>query len=98
MERTQKGGIRKVGDYYEVSLSGDDSYSQCVNKALNTLSLDYDKEGCPCLCRLNGCRIVDDDLNVGSRRLPWTLSNYIDAVGLKSHQIKLGIALFEVRT
>ena len=44
MERTQKGGIRKAGDYYEVSLSGDDSYSQCVNKALNTLSLDYDKD------------------------------------------------------
>ena len=99
MERSRKGGIKKAGDYYEVPLSGDDSYSQCVNKALNTLSWDYDtSEGYPCLCRLNGCRIIDDDLNIGGRRLPWTVSNYINAIGLKSHQVKLGIALFEVTT
>ena len=72
------------------------THTQCLNKALNALSWDYESEGCPCLWRLNGCRIIDDDVNVGGRRLPWTLSNYIKAVNLRTHLIKLGIALFQV--
>ena len=97
MERSRKGGIKKAGDYYEVPLAENDSYSQCVNKAIHTLSWDYNSsEEHPCLCRLNGCRILDADVSVGGRRLPWTLSNYVKAISLKTHQIRLGIAMFQV--
>ena len=30
MERTKKGGLRKVGDYVEVGYDSDDDYNQCV--------------------------------------------------------------------
>ena len=97
MERSQKGGIKKAGDYFEVALAPDDSYQQCVQKALNCLSWEYDPSGgCPCLCRLNGCRVLDVRLSVGGKLVPWTLSNYLKTIGLKPSSIKLGLALFQV--
>lgn len=97
MERSRKGGIKKAGDYYEVALSVDDSYNKCVDKALHALSWEYDpSDGSPHLCRLNGCRIIDDGISIDGKLLPWTISRYLKSIGLKTHLVKLGIALFQV--
>ena len=34
MERTQKGGLKKYGDYMEVTFSGDEVYETCVDKVI----------------------------------------------------------------
>lgn len=97
MERSNKGGIKKAGDNFEVALAPEDTYEQCVEKALNCLAWEYDPlDGMPCLCRLNGCRVLAKDVCLAGKSLPWTISNYVNFIGAKPSNLKLGLALFQV--
>ena len=46
MERSQKGGLKKYGDYVEVTFNGDDAYETCVNMVIDALSWKYDPQEC----------------------------------------------------
>ena len=98
MERTRRGGLKKSGDYVEVTYNRDDNYQQCVEKAVIALGWEYNvDDGCPCLCRTSGCRIVDQPIinDVGVQKA-WTILSYINSVFSKNSHVKLGVALFEV--
>ena len=43
MVRNRKGGMKKEDDYVELKFSGTEDYSQCVDKALDSLSMDLDE-------------------------------------------------------
>ena len=97
MERSQKGGLKKYGDYVEVTFNGDERYVTCVNKVIDALSWDYDPEdGTPYLCHLNGCRIMDKSIDNDGFDVPWTISRYLQSVFVSTSHVKLGVALFEV--
>lgn len=93
MERSRLRGLKKAGDYVEVTFSPDDDYLACVYKAVDVLGWKYDpSDGVPYLCRLNGCRIVNQSLATGS----WTIGAYVKSVFKSTNNIKLGVALLEV--
>ena len=98
MERTQKGGLKKYGDYVEVTFSGDEDYEACISKVIDALSWEYNSDyGSPFLCRLNGSRIIDKPITDGEgASVPWTVSRYIQSVFVSTSHVKLGVALFEV--
>ena len=54
-------------------------------------------DGCPCLCRISGCRVLDQPVlcNNGAER-PWTISRYLCSVFVTSTNYKLEVALCEV--
>lgn len=94
MERSQKGGLRKCGDYVEVGFSGDDLYNTCVDKVINALDWEYGSlDGSPYLCRLSGSRILDKPID---NNVPWTIRGYVESVFASMSHVKIGVALFEV--
>ena len=94
MERNRQCGLKKSGDYFEVNFSPDDNYVTSVYKAVEAIGWEYDPaDGAPFLCRANGIRIVDQPLASGS----WTLGEYIKTQFKSMNNVRLGVALFEVR-
>ena len=86
--------LKRLVTNFEVTLSADDSYDKCINKALHSLSWEFDPtDGSPHLCRLNGCRNIDDDISIDGKLLPW---RYLKSIGIKTNLVKVGIALFQV--
>ena len=79
--------MRKVDDYIELQFTGNEDYSQCVDKALNSFAVVYDDSEEGCLFRLNGSKILDQPITTGlfggffSKRGP---------------QFKLGVGVIEV--
>ena len=58
--KIKKGGLKKYGDYVEVTFSGDKVYETCVDKVIDALGWEYNPvDGSPYLCCLNGSRIID---------------------------------------
>lgn len=98
MERTRGRGLRKVGDYVEVTFSDDNDYGQCVSKCVSALSWDYDtSDGFPNLCRLSGGRVLNKSIVTSDGvTMRWTLGTYLKTAFVKTSQYKLGLALFQV--
>ena len=79
MVRNRKGGM-KEDDYVELKFSGTEDYSQCVNKALDSLSMDLEEsQEEACLFRLNGFKVLDNPIvdEDGIER-PWILARYLE--------------------
>ena len=98
MVRSQKGGMKKMNDYSELKFTGNENYSQCVCKVLDSLSIEIDdsKEEA-CLFRLNGSKVLDEPIEDedGIER-SWMLARYLESVYQKQTQFKLGIAVIQV--
>ena len=96
MERTRKGGLKRAGDYVEVSLNPDDNYHKCVCKAIHALRWEFEMEdSCPCLCHTSGCHMLDQPNDAGVQK-PWTISSYLNSLFSKNSHFKFAVALFEV--
>ena len=98
MERTRGRGLKKVGDYVEVTFNDNNDYELCVTKCVSALSWDYGvSDGFPNLCRLSGGRVLNKSIVCSdgvTRR--WTIGTYLRAAFIKTSQYKLGLALFQV--
>ena len=72
--------MRKVDDYIELQFTGNEDYSQCVDKALNSFAVVYDDSEEGCLFRLNGSKILDQPITSSDgTEMPWTLMGYLEA-------------------
>ena len=97
MERTQKGGLKKCGDYVEVTFNGNEVYEAAVDKVVEALGWEYNPvNGSPYLCRLKGSRIIDKPIESDGISMPWMISRYVHSVFISTSHVKLGVALFEV--
>ena len=95
MERTRQKGLKKCSDYVEVSFLPNESYLDCVHKAVDALEWDYDPEdGVPSFCRTSGCKIMNQPLPGTTEQ--WTIGTYLKSVYRSTNNAKLGVALFEV--
>ena len=95
MERTSGRGLKKVGDYVEVTFSDDNDYELCVTKCVSALSWDYDaSDGFP---NLSGGHVLSKSIvsSDGVTRR-WTIGTYLKSAFIKTSQYKLGLALFQV--
>ena len=100
MVRGRKGGLAKVDDYVEISFSGDETYAECVHKAVQSLACEWEEEDgydVPQICRVSGTRVLDQPLLINDEECPWTISTYVKHTFHKQTQVKLGIGMFEVR-
>ena len=98
MVRNRKGGMKKVEDYVKLKFSGTEDYSQCVDKALDSLTMDLEEsQEEACLFRLNGSKVLDNPIvdEDGIER-PWMLARYLETAYQKQTQFKLGIGIIEV--
>ena len=85
-------GLKKVGDYVEVTFSDDNDYGQCVSKCMSAPS-----DGFPNLCRLSGGRVLNKSIVTSDGvTMRWTLGTYLKTAFVKTSQYKLGLALLQV--
>ena len=99
MVRGRKGGLAKVDDYIEISFSGDETYAECVHKAVHSLACEWEDEDgydVPQICRVSGTRVLDQPLLINDEECPWTIATYVKHTFHKQTQVKLGIGMFEV--
>ena len=90
MSKSRKSYIR-AGDYMEVRVSKNASYSQVVTRAVEVLGVEEEEddkgEGEPSIFRIDGTVVPDSTIN----ELSWTISRYLQSLHKTPGQIKLGI-------
>ena len=68
-----------------------DSYASFVKRAADKLNLRIEKNKILSLFKLNGARVLDEDIVVKCRQKPWTLGNYLLLMKKSPATTKMGI-------
>ena len=72
----RKGGLAKVDDYVEIMFTEEETYAECVLKAVQKLGCEWEEdEGYDVvqICWVNGTWVLDQPVFIGDEEFPWTL-------------------------
>lgn len=97
MKNTRKKSYRKHGDYVEVSIPANASYSTVCKEAAETLQIHTPYEGCSLqMFRADGT-VVSNRLikTVHGLEKPWTIERYMGLLQRSASQVKLGVGYIE---
>ncbi len=91
-----RGGLRKDGDFVEVTVNDTDPYHVVVEKACECLNLQFDSQHTLFLAHVSGTRIRDAHINGGpGYSQPWTMGRYVRHSFSRNTNIKLGVVKVE---
>ena len=82
---------KRKSPYIEMSVSRGDCYKAVAKRAAKKCRLTYRGSQTLSLFKLNGARILDEDITVGGKTKPWTIGNYILLMKKSPNNIKLGV-------
>ena len=82
---------RGKSSYVEVEAFRNDTYEVFVSKAARKCKLRHEKHKLLSLFKLNGARILNEDLNVNGKIKSWTLGNYLTLLKKSPSNVKLGV-------
>ena len=68
-----------------------DSYTVFATKASVKLGLKLNKKKSLSLFKLNGTRILDEDVTIRGKLKPWTIGNYLLLIKKSPSNVKLGV-------
>lgn len=92
MEEKRPGVFSRVkSPFVEMGAYRRDSYSVIANRAAKKCHLNYCKGKILSLFKLNGARILDEDININGKVKLWTMGNYILLMKKSPCNIKLGV-------
>lgn len=77
--------------YIEMSVRRSDCYKRVAKRAAKKCQLVYQGSKTLSLFKLNGARILDEEITIGGKVKPWTMGNYILLMKKSPNHIKLGI-------
>ena len=83
--------IRSRNPFVEVEGYRSDSYTTFTKRAAHKLSLRGEKGKYVSLFRLNGARVLDEEVTVKGKGKPWTLGNYLLLMKKSPNHVKMGI-------
>ena len=83
--------VRGRSPLVEMRAKRTDSYSKFAERMLKVLKLSGEEGKCPAIFKLNGARILDNDLIVNENKRQWTLGNYLLILKKSANNIKMGI-------
>ena len=97
MTETKSGAfIRSRNPFVEVEGYRRDSYSTFIKRAAHKLSLHGQKGKYVSLFRLNGARVLDEEVTVKGKTKPWTLGNYLLLMKKSPNHVKMGIGYVSI--
>ena len=99
MIQTKKGRyVRENTPCVEMDVSKDASYSIFCSLAANKLKLEgsHKKELEPCLFKMNGSIVFDDDITLKGCDKPWTIGRYLLLLKKSAQNVKFGIGIVEM--
>ena len=96
MKEGKKGSYTRCSPYAEVEAERSDCYSEVVRRAAEQFDLSPRKGKILSLFRPNGAAVMDKELQVRGKKVPWTLGNYMLATKRSPAQTKLGIGYLPV--
>lgn len=92
MTETKSGAfIRSRNPFVEVEGYRSDSYTTFTKRAAHKLSLRGEKGKYVSLFRLNGARVLDEEVTVKGKSKHWTLGNYLLLIKKSPNRVKMGI-------
>ena len=92
MKETRSGVYTRVkAPYVEMEAYRSDSYITFVKRAAHKCHLTEKKNKLLSLFKLNGARVLDEEVTVKGKPKPWTLGNYLLLMKKSPNNIKMGI-------
>lgn len=82
---------RSKNPIVEIKAYRSDSYATFVKRAAGKLNLRGEKRKFLSLFKLNGARVLDEDIVVKGRHKPWTLGNYLLLMKKSPTAAKMGV-------
>lgn len=92
MQEGRQGVYGKTkSPYIEMGVRRSDCYKAVAERAAKKCHLIYQESKTLSLFKLNGARILDEEITIGGKTKPWTLGNYILLMKKSPNNIKLGV-------
>lgn len=92
MHESRQGVYSKSrSPYIEMSVKRSDCYKTVARRAAKKCHLAYHGSESLSLFKLNGARILNEDVIIGGKTKPWTMGNYILLMKKSPSNIKLGV-------
>lgn len=92
MEEGRQGVYSKAkSPYIEMSVRRSDCYKIVAERAAKKCHLIYQGSRVLSLFKLNGARILDEEITIGGKTKPWTMGSYILLMKKSPNNIKLGV-------
>ena len=92
MEKLKNGSYKRSSGFVEIAAFRFDSYTDVTTKISNCLELDVEPGESLALFKMNGSRIINNDLTIHKKKKPWLIGNYLSCIKKSAAQFKLGIA------
>ena len=100
MIQTKNGRyVRQNTPCVEMDVSKDTSYHTFCLLAADKLKLEgvRSKELEPCLFKMNGSMVLDDDITLKGCNKPWTIGRYLLLLKKSAQNVKFGIGIVEMQ-
>ncbi len=91
MKEGKQGSYSRNSAYVEIEADRGDSYDELLQRAATTFKLLPRANKLLTLFRGNGVAVIDQMLQVRSKKVPWTLGNYLQVTKRSPAQTKLGV-------
>ena len=95
--RESRSGVftRAKAPFVEMEAYRSDSYSTFVKRAAHKCHLTGKKNKFLSLFKLNGARVLDEDVTIKGKAKPWTLGNYLLLMKKSPNNVKMGIGYID---
>lgn len=97
MQRTKSGVFtRSNNPFVEMEAYRSDSYSAFVKRAAHKCRLCGQKNKFVSLFKLNGARVLDEDVILNDKARPWTLGRYLLLIKKAPSNVKMRVGYLSV--
>ena len=86
--------VRSKSPFIEIEACKGDKYVTFAKRASIKCRLNHQEGKELALFKLNGARILDEDVTIKGRLKPWTLGNYLLLMKKSPSSVKLGVGYF----
>jgi len=92
MTETRRGVFHRCGSVpVEIEADKSDSYTTLLGRSLEKLHIKRKENSVSAFFKLNGVRILDEELSLGGRMKQWTLGHYLQAIKRPPSRLMLGV-------
>lgn len=92
MEENRQGVyVKSKSSFVEIEAHRSDTYRSFVDKAARKLKMGYRSGNMLSLFKMNGARVLNEEINLNGKDKPWTLGNYLLKMKKSPTSVKLGI-------